>query len=57
MKLEFSYRFPKKAQIPSFIKIRSVGAALLHADGHMSKLIAALRNFANAPKKKGQEQY
>ena len=27
-----------------------VGAALLHADGHMTNLIDAFRNFTNAPK-------
>jgi hypothetical protein len=34
------------------MKIRPVGAELLHADGQtdMPKLIVALRNFANAPK-------
>jgi hypothetical protein len=34
------------------MKIRSVGAQLYHADGRtdMTKLTAAFRNFANAPK-------
>jgi len=34
------------------MKIRPVGAELLHADGRtdMTKLIAAFHNFANAPK-------
>jgi hypothetical protein len=33
------------------MKIRPVGAELLHADGQtdMTKLIVAFRNFANAP--------
>ena len=37
-----------------FIKIRSVGNALFHADGQtdMTKLVLAFRNFANAPKNK-----
>jgi hypothetical protein len=35
------------------MKIRPVGADLLHADGltDMTKLTVAFRNFANAPKK------
>jgi hypothetical protein len=35
------------------MKIRPVGADLLHADGQtdMTKIIVALRNFAKAPKK------
>jgi len=34
------------------MKIRPVGAVLFHAGGrtHMTKLIVAFRNFANAPK-------
>jgi len=34
------------------MKIRPVGAELLHADGRtdITKLIIAFRNFANAPK-------
>ena len=47
-------------QIPGFVKIRPVGAKLFRADEQtdgrmdgqmdMTKLIVALRNFANAPK-------
>jgi hypothetical protein len=33
MKLKFSDRFLKKAEISSFIKIRPVGAEFSHADG------------------------
>jgi hypothetical protein len=35
------------------MKIRPVGAELFHADGRtdMTKLVAAFRNFANAPGK------
>jgi hypothetical protein len=58
MKLEFSRQiFEKKTQISIFIKIRPVGAELLHTDGltdgrtDMTKLRVAFRNFANAPKK------
>jgi len=62
MKIEFSRQiFLKNMQMPNFIKIRRVGAELFHADGwtdgqmdrqtDMTKLIVALRNFANAPKK------
>jgi hypothetical protein len=36
------------------MKILSVGVELFHADGrkdgHMTKLVLAFRNFANAPK-------
>jgi hypothetical protein len=54
MEFDFSRQiFGKKALISSFIKIRPLGAELLHADGRtdMSKLKVAFRNFANAPKK------
>jgi hypothetical protein len=39
------------------MKIRPVGAELFHADGQtdMTKLMVAFRNFANAPKKTGQD--
>jgi hypothetical protein len=52
MKLEFSRQIFEKTQITSFIKIRPVGAELLHADGQtdMKKLIVAFRNFVNASK-------
>ena len=41
----------KKHQILIFIKIRPLGAQLLHADGQMdmTKLTVVFRNFANAP--------
>jgi len=44
-------RFSKNAQISNFMKIRPVGAELLHADGQtgMTMLIVALRNVANSP--------
>jgi hypothetical protein len=50
-KLEFSRHIFKNTQISNFMKICPVGAELLHADGRtdMTKLIAASRNFANAP--------
>jgi hypothetical protein len=50
------YGFSKNAQISNFMKIRPVGTELLHAGGrtegqtYMTKLIVALRNFANAHK-------
>jgi hypothetical protein len=52
MKLEFSRQIFEKSQISNFIKIRSVGAELLHADGRtdMTKLIVTFRNSGNAPK-------
>jgi len=52
-KLHLLERFSKNPQIPNFMKIRSVGADLFHADGRtdMTKLIVACRNFANEPKK------
>ena len=59
MKLEFSRQiFEKKAQIPSFIKIRLVRAELFHADGQTDmKLVVGFRNFANAPyKERGLRQ-
>jgi hypothetical protein len=56
MKLEFPWQiFEKKAQISSFNKIHSVGADFFLADRRtdrqdMTKLIAAFRNCAKAPK-------
>ena len=48
MKIEFLNRFSQNSQIPNFVKIRPVGAELLHADRREDmKLIAAFRNFAN----------
>jgi hypothetical protein len=54
LKLEFSRRIFEKSQISNFIKIRPVGAELLHADKRtdMTKLTVAFRSFPNAPKKK-----
>ena len=48
----FSTNFEKNAQVPNLMKIRPVGAELFHAVRRtdMTKLIAALRNFVNAPK-------
>jgi hypothetical protein len=45
-------RFSKKAQIPSSIKIRPVGAELFNAEGQtdMTNIIVAFRSLANAPK-------
>jgi hypothetical protein len=53
MKLEFYLQiFEKYSQISNFVKIRLLGAELFHADWQtdMKQLIAAFRNFANAPK-------
>jgi hypothetical protein len=53
MKLEFSRQIFEKNQISSFIKIRPLGAEFSRSDGqtYMTMLLAAFRNFANAPKK------
>ena len=50
----FLDRFSKNLQISSNMKILLVGAELFHTDGrtHMTRLMVAFRNFANAPKKK-----
>jgi hypothetical protein len=52
MKLVFSQQIFENTKVSNLIKIRPVGAELLHADGRtdMTKLIVAFRNFANAPK-------
>jgi hypothetical protein len=53
MKLEHSRQtFEKKALISNFIKIRSVGDEMFHADGRTDKmkLLVAFRNFANVTK-------
>jgi hypothetical protein len=55
MKLEFYGQIFEKAYI-KFYKSRPLGAKLIHANGRkdgrtdVTKLIVALRNFANAPK-------
>ena len=60
VKREFSQHTFKSTQISNFMKIRPVRAELLRIDGRkggrtdrrtdMTKLIAAFRYFANAPK-------
>ena len=52
MKFEFSRYIFKSTQVSNFVKIRTVGAELFHADGRtdMTELIVAFRNFANALK-------
>jgi hypothetical protein len=54
MKLEFSV--PIFEKYSNFMNIRPMGAELFHADRRtdMTNLIAAFRNFANAPKKRKQ---
>ena len=50
--VNFLDRFSKNTQIPNFVKIRSVGVELFHADRQtdMMKLVVSFRNIANAPK-------
>jgi hypothetical protein len=54
--MNFIDGFSKNTQISNFMKIRPVGAELLHEDSRtdgrtdMTKLIVAFRIFANAPK-------
>jgi hypothetical protein len=57
--LTFLDRFSKNAQISNFMKIGLLWTELLHAEGQtdMAKLIVALRNFANAPKKERHFSY
>ena len=52
--LNFFDTFSKSIKMSNFLKICPLGAELFHADGQtgMTKLIAAFRNFAKAPKKK-----
>jgi len=55
MKVEnFLDRISKNTHIPNFVKIRSVGAELFHAEGrkegHMIQTIVAFKNVENAPK-------
>jgi hypothetical protein len=53
LNLNFLDRFSKNTHISNLMKIRPARAELLYADrqAHMTKLIVAFRNFANAPKK------
>ena len=60
MKFNFLNRFSENTQIRNLMKIRPVGAELLHTDRQtyrrkdgqtdITKLIVAFRNSANAPK-------
>ena len=52
MRLEFLDIFPTNTQISVGMKSLPVGAELFHADGRTdtTKLIVALRNYANEPK-------
>ena len=55
---DFLDLFLQNTPISNFKKIRPVGAELFHADGRtdMTKLIAAFRNFANAPKNEKERE-
>jgi hypothetical protein len=59
MKLEFSRQMSKIPQILNFMKIRSVGAELLHAEGQTdtTKLIVAVRHFVIAPNNAWNNEY
>ena len=50
--LKFLYRFWKNTQVSNFMKIRSLAAEMIHADGRtdMTKPIVAFPNFSTAPK-------
>jgi hypothetical protein len=60
MKLEFSRQSFENPQMSNFMNICPVAAELFHADGqtngptdrqtHITELMVAFRNFANAPK-------
>jgi hypothetical protein len=62
VKYRYCCQIFENLQIQDFMKIRSVGAELFHADGRtdrqtdMTNLILAFRNFAKAPKMDIQEQ-
>ena len=55
MKMEFSRRIFKNGEIWNLIKIRPVGAALLHSDrrSDIMKLVVAFRNLQTLLKCKG----
>jgi hypothetical protein len=57
--VRFLKRVLKNTQISNLMKIRPVVAELFHADGRTdtTKLIFALRDFANAPRKNVLRQY
>jgi hypothetical protein len=52
------FGFSKSTQVSNFMKVRLVGVELVHVDGRTdtTKLIVAVRNFANVPKKLYQTQ-
>jgi hypothetical protein len=58
MKLEFSNRLSKNAQISNFTKIHPVGVKMFHADGQtdMTKLKVVFSSFAKAPKIVGSQK-
>jgi len=49
----------KNNQISNFMKIRPMGAELFHADSwtDTTKLIIALRNFANVPTRRPKQEH
>jgi hypothetical protein len=58
--MNFLHKCLETAQISNFMKFRPVGVELFHVDGQkarqvssdadLTKLVVAIRNFANAPK-------
>ena len=52
LNLDLLHRFSKNAQISKFMKVRLLGAELLHVDGRtdVTKLIVTFRSFPQAHK-------
>jgi hypothetical protein len=57
MKINFLGRFAKNTQRPNFMKMRPVGAELLHACRQTDITNRRFRNFANAPNNQSINPY